>query len=88
MSVFGAVLNRVNLLDVPHHCLSCGAPMSFGISDGGRWFACCPRMWIDIGDGQVEHNYPGHSYRLLARRPVWTCDHEHMERHPLQGYPV
>ena len=79
--------NKATLPSKP--CVACGRPMSFGRSDGGRWFACCPLMWVYVGDGRTEHNYPNHSLRLLSRPPRWgDCHHGHELRHPLRGYPV
>lgn len=74
---------------VPHHCRSCGEPMSYGCNDAGRWAALCPRMWLSLGDDYERYNNPGHSVRVTERQPEWGgCGHEHEERSLLRGYPV
>ncbi len=74
---------------VPHFCQACGDPMSAGSNRAGRWAACCPRMWLSLGDGSYENNYVGHSVRLLSGPPLWgDCGHDHEVRDLLRGYPV
>jgi hypothetical protein len=75
---------------IPHICLSCGEPMSYGKNAAGRWAALCPKMWLSLGDGEMTHNYSGHSVRRLGTTPPdWgDCGHEHEERSLLRGYPV
>ena len=89
MSAIAAFRRWWRMEGVPHRCLACGDPMSAGENDAGRWVACCPRMWVSLGDGSIEHNYPGHSVRVLSGPPLWgDCGHEHEVRHLLRGYPV
>ena len=74
---------------VPHLCQACGKPMSAGQNGAGRWAVCCPDMWVSLGDGYLEHNYPGHSVRELSGPPLWgNCGHDHEVRFLLRGYPV
>jgi hypothetical protein len=89
MTLLSRARRAWRMFGVPHLCLSCGEPMSTGTNTVGRWVACCPKMWVSLGDGTLEHNYPGHSVRLLSGPPMWgDCGHDHEVRHLLRGYPV